>query len=377
MERIEAAWRRRTVVWLSGVRRAGKTVLSRSLPDVEYLDCELPSVRRLLADPESFLTAARGKRVVLDEVQRLPNPSETLKVAADHYPEVRLLATGSSTLQASTHFRDTLTGRKADIWLTPMNHADLVAFDRPDLRRRLQRGGLPPFFLDAAGPDRDFADWVDTYWARDIQELFRLERRTGFQRIAELLFMQSGGVFEATRIAAPCEISRTTAANYLGVLEATRVMHVVRPFSEHRATEIVAAPKVYGFDTGFVCYFRGWGPLRHEDLGQLWEHLVLNELQSHLQRPEVGYWRDRNGHEVDFVLRGDRGRVTAIECKWSASTGASRNLAAFRRKYPEGANWLVTADTPVPYERRVDGLTVTVTGLPGLEALIAAERPRA
>ena len=109
-------------------------------------------------------------------------------------------------------------------------------------------------FLADELPEHDFQDWIDAYWAKDIQELFRLERRWSFQRFLELLFAQSGGMFEATRFAAPCEVSRQTISNYLAALEATFVVHAVRPFSSRRANEIVAAPKVYGFDPGFVCH---------------------------------------------------------------------------------------------------------------------------
>jgi predicted AAA+ superfamily ATPase len=71
----------------------------------------------MLMDPQSFLDALRGRRIVLDEIHRLSNPSELLKIAADHYPATRIVATGSSTLGASTKFRHTLMGRKRDIWL--------------------------------------------------------------------------------------------------------------------------------------------------------------------------------------------------------------------------------------------------------------------
>jgi predicted AAA+ superfamily ATPase len=122
---------------------------------------------------------------------------------------------------------------------------------------------------------------MDAYWAKDIQELFRLERRSSFQKFTELLLTQSGGLFEATRFTALCEVSRTTISNYLKALEATFVAYVVRPFSTHRPTEIVSAPKVYGFDTGFVAYYRGWQELRREDLGIFCEHFVLNEIMAH------------------------------------------------------------------------------------------------
>ena len=232
----------------------------------------------MLDDPEAFLEDLRGQKVVLDEIHRLGNPSEILKIAADHYQDIKIIATGSSSLGASRKFRDTLTGRKMEIWLTPMISEDLHDFDKLDIDRRLFRGGLPPFFLPEDYPEREFQEWMDDYWAKDIQELFRLERRFSFQRFAELLFTQSGGIYEATKFAAQCEASRTTISNYLAVLEATYVIHIVRPFSTRRRSEILSAPKVYGFDKGFVCFYKGWRDLRLDDLGLLWEHYVLNEL---------------------------------------------------------------------------------------------------
>ncbi len=178
-------------------------------------------------------------------------------------------------------------------------------------------------------------------------------------------------MFEATRFAGPCEISRTTVANYLEVLEITSVVHVIRPFSTHRATEIVSAPKVYGFDTGFVCHHRGWTELRPEDLGELWEHYVLNEIHARTQGSPVHYWRNKSGLEVDFVLPRRGGSPIAIECKWSASGFDARNLRAFRQHYPNGENWLVATDVARPYERRVDDMRVEFMGLDHLAGKLA------
>ncbi len=361
---VEQAWERRSVLWLAGVRRIGKTFLCRSLDDVEYFDCELPRTRRLMDDPEGFLAKWRGRRIALDEIHRLPDPSQLLKIAADHFPDTPVIATGSSALDATAKFSDTLTGRKETVWLTPMIAADLADFSRTDLAYRFLRGGLPPFFLSDGLPERDFQEWLDAYWARDVQELFRLERRWSFQRFVELLFTQSGGMFEATRFAAPCEISRQTVANYLAALEATFVAHVVRPFSTNRSTEIVSAPKVYAFDTGFVCFQRGWEKLRPEDLGFLWEHFVLNEMQGRLQRRAANYWRNKRGAEVDFVLprRGEGGPV-AVECKWQADAFDASGLAAFRHLYPEGESFVVAPDVDVSYTRAYDGFSVEFVSL--------------
>ena len=363
LDLIERAWRTRSVLWLSGVRRVGKTCLCQSLPNIEYFDCELPRVRRMMLDPQSFLDDLRGRRIVLDEIHRLSNPSELLKIAADHYRTTHVIATGSSTLGASTKFKDTLAGRKRDIWLTPMSLHDLEDAKEPDLKRRLLRGGLPPFLLPEQMQERDFQEWMDAFWAKDIQELFRLERRDSFQKFTELILAQSGGIFEATRFAHSCEVSRPTIANYLRVLEATFVAHVIRPFSTRRPNEIVAAPKVYGFDTGFACYYRGWQGLRDEDLGVMWEHFVLNELMTRLQNRDVAYWRDKRGHEIDFVLARRRTKPLAIECKWTANNFDPTNLRAFRQQHPEGENVVVAQDVKRAFSRSFGDLKVRFESL--------------
>jgi uncharacterized protein len=369
--RIEDVWVERPIVWLSGVRRSGKTTLCRGLSNIEYFDCERPNVRRMLADPESFLESQAGKRLVLDEVHRLENPSELLKLAADHHPTLKIIATGSSTLGAPRKFRDALTGRKRTVHLTPMTDADQIAFDHGDVRHRLVRGGLPPFFLATDYPEQDYIDWFDGYWAKDLQELFRLERRAAFRKMVELLFRQSGGILDVGSIASPCGISRPTVQVYLDILEETLVACVLRPFHSGQSREITLAPKVYGFDTGFVCHFRGWNPLREDDVGLLWEHLVLNELVAQLQGRALCYWRDKDRREIDFVLASNPSRPTAIEVKWSTDAFQARNLKAFRSRYPEGVNLLVAHDVDRPYDRRFGELKVRCVNLGHLGGEVA------
>jgi predicted AAA+ superfamily ATPase len=234
---------------------------------------------------------------------------------------------------------------------------DLEDFDHKDMKHRFLRGGLPSLFMAKNFPEKEFQEWVDSYWAKDIQELFRLERRHSFGKFFELLMVQSGGMFEASSFAAPCEVSRTTISNYLSVLEATYVVQVVRPFHTHKAREIVAAPKVYAFDTGFFCYYRGWDSLRQEDLGTLWEHFVLNEIQGHLQTRDIQYWRDKNGAEVDFILKSRGKAPIAIECKWLVRNVEDKNIEVFLNNYPQATVLVVSSDIKQAYSRKI-GLSV-------------------
>jgi predicted AAA+ superfamily ATPase len=367
IHRIETAWKKRSVIWLAGVRRVGKTFLCQSLEDVEYFDCDAPRDRERMKDPQDFLDKVKGKRIVLDEIHQLDRPSELLKLAADYYPTTSVIATGSSTLEASRKFRDTLTGRKVKIHLPPLLYEELPLFDGKHLSHRLLYGGLPPFFLSARLPVKEFKEWLSAYWSKDIQELFKLERYNSFLKFVELILAQSGTMFEASRFAPLCEVSRPTISNYLSILEATYLVSIIRPFSHRSSSEIISAPRVYGFDTGFVCYCRGWQELRPEDLGQLWEHLVLNEMLGQVQEMPINYWRDKQGHEIDFVLLKNRKEgVISIECKWSAAKFDPRNLKIFRSRYPLGKNYLVAADVDRDYERNYEGIKVHFVSLPTL-----------
>jgi hypothetical protein len=361
---IEKEWQERTVIWLMGVRRVGKTSLCRSFEDTEYFDCESPRVQQLFEDIELFLESKRGKRIILDEIHMLPRPATVLKLAADHFPEVKIIATGSLTLGASKKFSDTLTGRKREVWLTPILLEEMKLFGDQDIRHRFLRGGFPSFFMNESLPEKDFIEWIDAYWAKDIQDFFTVSKRSAFQKFVELLLANSGGMFEISNYTTPCEVSRPTIESYLNVLAETFVVHIVRPFSTHKASEIVKAPKVYGFDTGFVCYAKGRGELRAEDLGFMWEHVVLNELHGYLQKQSIQYWRNKLNKEIDFVIKNRKNNtVAAIECKFNSSNAGlssdiGKNFEAFRELYPEGQNFVVSYNIDTPYQKQYKDLTI-------------------
>ena len=92
-------------------------------------------------------------------------------------------------------------------------------------------------------------------------------------------------------------------------------------------------------------------PLRAGDFGILWEHLVLEHLQAHFPDTPVRYWRDKAGHEVDFILAHRRDEVDVVECKWDADAFDPAALKLFRISYPKGRNYLVTPSGDQDYTR--------------------------
>jgi hypothetical protein len=359
--RIEDAWREAPIVWLSGVRRSGKTTLARALGEdrILYVNCDLPIVEDRIRDPELFFRDTHEPIVVFDEIHQLRDPARLLKIGADQFPQRRILATGSSTLAASGKFRDTLTGRKRLVHLLPVLWNELPAFGAP-LARRLFHGGLPQALLATSKSPAFYREWLDSFFARDIQRLFGFRDINRFNALFEYVLRQSGGQFEITKTATALGITRVTVESHIRALEITHAVTVVRPFHRGGQKEIVKQPRIYGFDTGFVSFVRGWDPLRPDDMGPLWEHLVLEHLQAHFPDASIGYWRDKAGREVDFVIPRGRDEVDAIECKWHPDAFDPKALEVFRTSSPKGRNFLVTPSGAPPRVKMFGGLRVTI-----------------
>jgi len=369
LDQIELSWSKASIVWLSGVRRAGKTTIAKAFANSTYINCDLPSSVELLSDMEAFYKGIGTEIVIFDEVHQIPDPSRLLKIGADVFPHLKILATGSSTLAATRKFRDSLTGRKRNIYLPPVLFEELDLFGVRDVRQRLLKGGLPERLLC---PDIDagyYAEWMDSYYARDVAELFRVEKRSGFLKLMEIILRQSGGLIETESLSKLCGLARPTVMNYLEVLEITHILRKLRPFHGGGRQELVKQPRIYAFDSGFIAFVKGWNDLRSDDCGILWEHLVLDTLISNVVAGQIHYWRDKQGHEIDFVLPCNEG-VDIFEAKWKADAFESKNLEVFRSAYPKGRNFVISPQHMPPYERVMGKHTVKFTDPSGLTKLL-------
>lgn len=362
LKRMAEAWRETPIVWLSGVRRSGKTTLAHSLGEqqVHYVNCDLPAVEDLVRDPVLFYRSIEKPIVVFDEIHQLNDPSRLLKIGAATFPKLKILATGSSTLAASKKFKDTLTGRKRQIHLLPVLLEELAAFGNVPLQRRLYQGALPPALLASTKDPAFYREWMDSFFARDIQRLFAFRDLNKFNALFEYVLRQSGGQFEMTKAATALGITRPTVETHLQALEITHAATVLRPFHGGGQKELVKMPKVYAFDTGFISFARGWDPLRHSDYGPLWKHVVLEHLLAHFPNRPIQYWRDKAGREIDFVRRRGRDTVDAIECKWNPNEFDVGNLKVFREAYPKGNNYLISPISTPIYQKRFGDLEVKV-----------------
>jgi predicted AAA+ superfamily ATPase len=358
LKQLQNAWNKRSLIWLSGVRRSGKTTLCKMIPDAVYMNCDLPSFARQIEDPEFFFRNMKEKNIVIfDEIHRVENPSAILKIGTDEFPEIKILATGSSTLSATKKFRDSLTGRKVQLFLPPVLWSECSDdFGISNFDHRLLRGGLPEFLLGDTKIPELYSEWIDSYYAQDIQELFNVRNRTGFLKLMQLIFLQSGGMLEISSLAKESGLSRPTVMAHFEALTVAHAIYPVQPFYGGGKKEIVKRPKVYAFDTGFVSHVKGWNEIRETDRGILWEHLVLDMLRT--QFGNVFYWADTYGNEIDFVLKDSKGQVHAFECKINPDKFSTKALQKFREFYSEGKNYCISPHVENSYKLKFQEIEV-------------------
>jgi predicted AAA+ superfamily ATPase len=328
-------------VCLYGSRQVGKTTLARAIaassnPVGVCLDLELPSDRRKLDDPEIFLRDQRDRLVVLDEVQRVPELFSVLRplIDADRRPG-RFLVLGSAGPELLRQASESLAGRIVYIELPPFWIGEVDATDAAADRLWL-RGGYPSSFL--ARSDADSLAWreafLHSYVERDLPQLGVRVPSTTMERFLRMLAHLHGQTWNASVVARSLGVSSPTAARYLDVLVAARLVRRLEPFHANLKKRLVKSPKIYLRDPGLLHALLGIA--RREDLlghvavGASFEGFaieqVLASLHDRFQR-DAAFYRTHGGAEIDLVLtlpRGARTRRVGIEVKHSVAPTVSR-----------------------------------------------------
>ena len=405
VEPIHRALPRGPNVFLAGPRQAGKTsvlhLLGRALLEsgtapnaVAYADLEDPRLRRTFDGGVPSVVAhlrASGHRteerltVFLDEVHLLADPSNLLKLLADHHPELRLVFTASSTHAARAKFRDSMAGRHVAFEVLPLSLSESLPFRGLEhLRsalagrslssslgaRRLAEplshahaaaladafedhvrwGGFPAVALEPEEEARRrlLDGLLDTYLRRDLRDLFTIGSPGGFESLLHTLAGRSAGLLNVHGLSHDLAISRPTILRYLLALEATFVVARLLPFFTNPVKQLVKMPKIHFVDPGIRNRLLEdhRSPGERPDGGALVESAVFAELRKTFLTGRLHYWRTKSGAEVDFVWRHE-GEAVPIEVRFARmrSSEVPSGLRAFVKEFSPRRAFVLTRDT--------------------------------
>lgn len=317
------------VVTLLGPRQSGKTTLARMcFPDKPWVSLEDPDVRLAAeADPRGFL-GQYPAGAILDEVQRLPVLLSYLQGIVDQQGDKgRFILTGSHQPRLHEAIGQSLAGRTAMLTLWPFSFRELGQYRASwDPFELIVRGCYPRVHEEKLDPRRFFNSYLQTYVERDVREMIQLRDLSTFQKFLVLLAGRVGQVVNLASLANDAGVSSTALRNWLSVLKASYVIFELQPYFQNINKRVIKSPKLYFADVGLAAFLLGIhtgeqaerDPLR----GALYENLVIADaLKSFCnagKRPELYFYRDSHGNEVDLLIR-DEGTITPVEIKSSST----------------------------------------------------------
>ncbi len=317
------------VVTVIGPRQSGKTTLVQmTFPNKPYYSLEEPDIRKIAeTDPRGFLGNIPNG-AILDEVQRLPELLSYIQGIVDKTRKPGMfILTGSHQPEMHQAISQTLAGRTALLTLFPFSFPELREYKAVwDPFEMIVAGAFPRVHEEKLNPTRFFNGYLQTYVERDVRALINIKDLRPFQHFFMLLAGRIGQVINYSSLSNDVGVSSTTIKNWISVLKSSYVIFELPPYFENVGKRVVKSPKIYFCDTGLAANLLGMetseqaqrDPLR----GGLYENLVILEfLKAKLnngKRPELFYYRDTHGNEVDLILRKERSLIP-IEIKSAAT----------------------------------------------------------
>lgn len=383
------------VLILIGARQSGKTYILKLLTEyikkhypenkILYFDLEKPDVLDNFLDYKTILNflSAHGIEkekinfVLLDEFQKMPAPTKTLKIIHDHYPFLKIIATGSSSLDIHKKLREeSMAGRKMVFTVFPLNfeeYLDFTNLEDHEIFKRLVEKDIDPSAVmqKFVFSSEEYAIWgsypgvvllksneeklqkldeiYESYLNKDIIGFLSAADAIPVNKLVSLLSVQIGNLFNQNEIAKIANVSRYVLEKYLFILENTFIVKRLLPFYTNKQKEVVKMPKIYFIDTGLRNFtVKNFNPFAmRQDAGLLAENFVFLELLKRKKvMDELRFWRTPHGVEVDFIILGEANKITPVEVKYKSfeKPVAPSGLKAFINAYSPKQAFVLTKD---------------------------------
>lgn len=323
------------IVAIYGPRQVGKTTLAKEILSEykgkgAFFDCEEFVIRNILESQKiSEIERLFGdnKFIVLDEAQKVINIGLTLKIFYDAHPEIKIIATGSSSFDLSNKINEPLTGRMISFTLYPISfleYKDFAGYSQTlgNMNSFLIYGGYPERFKRTNEDIPTLLKQISiNYLYKDIFDHEEIKKPELLNKILLYLALQLGNEVSVNKIASKLEVSKTLIGRYIELLEKTFVVFKLSGFSRAKRNEVNQNKKYYFYDLGIRnALINNFNPLLHrDDVGALWENFLIVERLKYLtyndKNANIFFWRNFAMAEVDYIEERD-GEIYAYEFKW-------------------------------------------------------------
>ena len=354
LKELVESMRYRRVVHITGARQSGKTTLAACAPlaNVRRYTMDDDNLRDTAADnPIEFTARHSGETMVIDEVQKVPELLNAVKLHVDKSTERgQYLLAGSSSLEFMRKSADSLAGRMHTIRLRTLALGEINgkaptfldnAFKREfpqvvknsgkrDIIRLAFKGGFPESMEFPDGIRREwFEDYVQTLIARDVKNVAQIRKVAALGDIVRWLLARSSKLWTMDDLCSSAQITKETAANYVCALEALYIIDKIPAWNKTDYDRIGKSPKYFASDTGLIANILDWDEeetfLNGDLSGKIVESWVYHEISviadSCRSRYSISHYRDKDKREIDFLVTNARGELLGLEVKAGGRVG--------------------------------------------------------
>lgn len=348
-------------VLIIGPRQVGKTTLLEKISaryegKLLWLDCDEPDVRQKLTDVTSTELknwVGDAELVLIDEAQRVKNIGITLKLFTDKLRRIKLLVTGSSSLEIANEINEPLTGRKWEFMLLPISTEELARYHGEMEERRLLEHrmvyGFYPEVINRPGKEEPLLRQLSSsYLYKDIFTFQDVRKPEVLEKLLQALALQIGSEVNYHELAQLTGSDHATVQRYIDLLEKAFVVFRLSAFSRNVRNELKKSRKIYFYDNGIRnAIVNSFKPINlRADAGALWENFLIAErtkwLANHGHLANRYFWRTTQQQEIDYLEEKD-GALHAWEFKWS-SAGQASFPRTFLNAYPVAQTEVVTPE---------------------------------
>lgn len=340
------------VIILLGPRQVGKTTLIKELSSQLtekqlWLNGDDIQTRTSLSNINSSQIKAiigNHKVIFIDEAQRIENIGLTLKIMVDNYPEIQVIATGSSAFELANRINEPLTGRKFEYFLYPLSFKELTDHsnfleEKTLLNNRLVFGSYPEVVTSMEDQTRILKELTGSYLFKDILSWETIKKPEKLESLLKALAFQLGNQVSYHELGQITGLDNETVEKYILLLERAFIIFRLPSFSRNLRNELKRSRKIYFYDNGIRnAIINNFNSLDfRNDVGQLWENYLISERlkynQSRFHYCNSYFWRNHSQQEIDY-LEEFGGKLSAYEFKWNPKKKI-KFPNQFEKAYPE------------------------------------------
>jgi uncharacterized protein len=354
LTKIQAGFQYNPIVVLIGARQVGKTTLMEMfVKDKQnlWLTGQNPETAQFF---EKFSTIERYLKIninedlngllVIDEFQFINDISLILKLLADKYKNLKILCSGSSSLDIMQKAEESLAGRIRLINVYSLSFSEFVKFQNSELSGNFNKckfddninilfpqipillneyllyGGLPKVALarDFAEKEELLNDIFKTYLLKDVRQYIKNQDFVAFNKLLKILAAQTGYLLNINEISNTIQLPYKTCEAYINILEQMFIIQLINPFTSNLRKEITKMKKIFFCDLGLRnIIYNSFNDINiRTDKGQIFENYVFLQLLENHKQSQIYFYRTKDATEIDFIISKKNNKIIPVEVKF-------------------------------------------------------------